>query len=129
MIVLAGLVGYRLLLSPASVTFEYRPSVILTNSSSENVVHVFPVNRLGLKIPFVHLAGRFVVSQGKEKIDILREKNDELIFKTRNVPGRLVILYYTSTVPFPVEIILDIENASIARVHNLSILATGCANA
>lgn len=128
-VILAGFIVYRVLISPASVTFENRPSRILSNSSSENTVKVFPVDRLGLKIPFVHLVGRFIVNQGKEKIDIVAEKSDELIFRTRNVTGRLVIFYYTSIMSFPLEIILEIESTSMAGLYGSAVIETGSKDA
>jgi len=77
---------------------------------------VFSINRIGLRIPFKHLDGKFVVSEGKEKIDVIQEKKDKLMFKTKNSSGRLIILYYARNVAFPVEIILNIEGASLAVI-------------
>jgi hypothetical protein len=106
-----------MVLSTVNVTFESRPGRILTNSSYPVTIEVFPTNRLGFKVPFKHLEGKFVVSEGEEKIDIVQEKKDEFIFKTRNSSGRLVIFYYAQKVPFPVEIVLNIEGASLALIN------------
>lgn len=120
-VVLAGFAIYKVMFSPVSVTFESHPGKILTNSESPISVEVFPLNRLGLRVPFGHLNGKFVVSEGGEKIDIVREKEDEFTFETRNGAGRLVILYYAQKVSFPVEIILYIENSSLASMNHLTL--------
>ena len=113
-IVLAGFAVFKILFSPVSITFESRPGKIFSNSSSPITVEMFAVNRLDFKIPFKHLYGKFVIGEGGEKIDIVQEKEDELLFRTRNDTGRLVIFFYAKNVPFPVEIILNIESASLA---------------
>ncbi len=120
-VVLAGFAIYKVMFSPVSVTFESHPRKILTNSASPISVEVFPLNRLGFRVPFGHLNGKFVVSEGGEKIDIVREKEDEFTFETRNGAGRLVILYYAQKVSFPVEIILYIENSSLAWMNHLTL--------
>lgn len=111
---------YRVVFSPVSVTFESRPVKILVNSSSTITVNVFQINRLGFRIPFKHLDGKFVVNEGTEKIDIVQNDKDEFIFKTRNSTGTVVIFYYARKVPFPVEIVLNIEGASLAVTTHLS---------
>lgn len=128
-IMIAGFSFYKMTFSPVSVTFESRPGKILVNSSSPVVVDVFPLNRLGLKIPFVHLEGRFVLSEGSEKIYVVKEKEDELIFQTRSSTGRLVVFYYARNIPFPVEIILNIESAAIATNDQFEVSFTDCSNA
>lgn len=120
-IVLAGFAIYKEMFSPISVSFESHPRKILTNSSSSIIVEIFPLNRLGFRVPFRRLDGKFVVSEGREKIDIVKEKKDEFIFKTRNSAGRLVILYYAQKVSFPVEIILYIESSSLAVMSHLTL--------
>lgn len=119
--VLAGFTIYKMVLSPVSVTFaltdplgKSHPREIFANSSSAVVVEVFPINRLGFRVPFSHLDGKFVVSEGREKIDIVQEQRNVLIFRTKNSAGRLVIFYYAQKVPFPVEIILNIESGTLA---------------
>ena len=113
-IVLAGIVCYKMIFSPVSVSFKSHPVKILVDSPDPILLEVFPVNRLGFRIPFGHLKGKFVVSEGKEKIEVVREKEDEFVFKTGNRSGRLVIFYYAGEIPFPIEIILNIEAASLA---------------
>ncbi len=113
-VLLASVIAYKMVFSPVSVTFASYPQKILTNSSSPIMVSVFQTDRLGFRIPFGHLDGKFVVNEGAEKIDIVREDKDELLFKTRNRSGTVIILYYARKVPFPVEIVLNIEDASLA---------------
>lgn len=126
--VLAGFTFYKMVLSPVSVTFaltdllwKSHPRTIFANSSSPVAVEVFPVNRLGFRVPFRHLDGKFVVSEGRDKIDIVQEQRSVLIFKTRNSTGRLIIFYYAEKVPFPVEIILNIESASLAVTDTIAL--------
>jgi hypothetical protein len=111
---------YRVVFSPVSVTFKTYPVKILTNSSSPITVDVFQINRLGFRVPFRHLDGKFVVNEGAERIDIVQEAKDKFIFKTRNSSGAVVILYYAGKVPFPVQIVLNIEGASLALTNHLS---------
>lgn len=113
-VVFFGIVAYKIIFSPFSVTIESYPNKILANSSSPVIVRVVALNRLGFRVPFAHLDGKFVVREGAEKIEIVREKGDEFMFKTRGGTGKLVILYYTAVVPFPVEILLNIETAALA---------------
>jgi hypothetical protein len=113
-VVFLGIVAYKIIFSPFSVTIESHPNKILANSSSPVIVRVVALDRLGFRIPFERLDGKFVVREGAEKIEIVRENRDEFIFKTRGSTGRLVILYYTAVVPFPVEILLNIETAALA---------------
>ena len=111
---------YRVVFYPVSVTFKTYPVKVLTNSSSPITVDVFQINRLGFRVPFRHLDGKFVVNEGAERIDIVQEGKDRFIFKTRNSSGVVVILYYASKVPFPVQIVLNIEGASLALINHLS---------
>ena len=122
-IVLLSIVVYKLILSPFSLTFEVADSEangrqvnILTDSSAPVLLTVFQVNRVGFKIPFAHLDGKFVVTQGADKIDIIREGGDNLVFRTRSEAGVLVILYYTPSMAFPLEITLRIQDASLAQI-------------
>ncbi len=113
-VILAGIVAHKAIFSPRSVTFECHPERILANSSSPIVVRVVALNRLGFRVPFEHLDGNFAIQEGAEKINIVSKNNDHLIFKTAGRTGRLVIMYFTRVVPFPVEIILNIESAALA---------------
>jgi hypothetical protein len=112
---LVALVVYRMAFSPVSMAFESQPAKILASSSIPIVVEVFPLNRLGLRIPFKHLDGRFVVIEGRDKIEIVKTGGDLLIFKTRDKVGRLTIFYYADRLPIPMEIILNIETTILAR--------------
>lgn len=118
-LIVLGLVLYKVYFLPSTISFESKPAQILTNGSSPVIVKVYAVNKLGLRIPFRHLDGKFTVREGAEKIEVVSEEKDEIIFRTKNSTGRLVILYYTPTVPFPVEIHLDIESAAVAEIYHL----------
>ncbi len=119
-LILLGFAVYRLMFVTASIAFtltdpdgDSRSQRVSTNSSLITV-NVFQVNRLGFRVPFSHLDGKFIVREGAEKIENVQEKKDQFAFKTRNNIGTLVILYYARGVPFPIEIVLDIEGASLA---------------
>jgi hypothetical protein len=114
LLVFFGFVLYKMVFLPTSVSFESYPKKIFVYSSSPVTVKIIALNRLGFGIPFKRLNGKFVVREGTEKIEVVGEKRNEFIFRTKGSSGRLVILYYTSVVPFPVEIILNIEDATVA---------------
>lgn len=117
LVVVLAVIAYKILFTTFSISIESYPDKIFVNDSSPVSVKVVALNRLGMRIPFRHLDGEFAVREGVEKIDIIKVKKDEIIFKTKNNSGRLVILYYTHVVPFPVEIVLNIETATIASLY------------
>lgn len=116
-----GFVLYKLVFLPTSVSFESCPKKIFVYSSSSVTIKIIALNRLGFGVPFKHLNGKFVVREGTEKIEVVREERDEFTFRTKGSKGRLVILYYTSVVPFPVEIILNIEDATVADKNSRAV--------
>ena len=122
LLVFLGFVLYKMIFLPISVSFESYPKKIFVYGSSPVTVKVIALNRLGFGIPFKRLDGKFVVREGTEKIEVVQEKRDEFVFRTKRSSGRLVILYYTSVVPFPVEIILNIETASVADKNSSTFL-------
>ncbi len=116
------LIGYRVIFTTTSVKVDRTRETIFVDSSSPVSVRVVAINRLGMRVPFKHLKGRFVVREGAEKITIIGTREDELIFKTNSLSGRLEILYYTGVIPFPVEIVFNIESESIADLMNLNVV-------
>ena len=120
-VVLAGIVARKVVFSTRSLTFECHPAKVLAYSSSPVVVRIVALNRLGFKVPFVHLDGNFAIQEGAERIKIVSESKDHLVFRTMGRTGRLVILYYARGVPFPVEIILNIEASTLADKGRLGI--------
>ncbi len=114
--VLFGIVAYKTVFSPVSIAIRSYPKKIYIDSSNPVDVKVVAVNRIGFGIPFMRLRGHFLIQEGATKIQVLKTKGDELIFRTKSATGKLVILYYTTVVPFPVEIVLNIETAAIASV-------------
>jgi hypothetical protein len=113
-LILFGAAIYKIFFLPTSITFESYPKKIFAFGSSPVKVKVIALNRLGIAIPLKHLTGKFIVEDGTDKIEVLREMGDELTFLPRGKVGRVVVLYYTSMMPFPLEIVLDIRNAFIA---------------
>ncbi|MCL4538086.1 MAG: hypothetical protein M1378_00535 [Bacteroidetes bacterium] len=113
-LILLCIVAYKIVFVPTSMTMQTIPNQIFATSSRPVVVKATLTNGLGLPVPFEHLAGKFVVYQGSGKIDIIRTESDRLVFKTRGDVGRLVIYFYTTEMPFPVEVVLDIQPSSIA---------------
>jgi len=118
-VIFVGVAIYKLVFYPVSLSFESHPSRILAVGTSPIALEVFPVDRLGIRVPFAHLHGRFVVSEGADKIEVIETKSNELKFKTRGSTGRLVIFYYAHNIPFPIEIILNLENSTLAITNHL----------
>jgi hypothetical protein len=112
--VLLGIVCYKVVFVPTSLTMASSPNKVFASGSSPVVVKATMINRLGIPVPFRHLAGKFVVDEGADKIDVVKTESDELIFKTKGATGKLVILFYTSAIAFPVEIIVNISGTAIA---------------
>ena len=117
LLILVCIVVYKIVFVPAGMTMQTVPGQIFAASSKPVVVRAILTNRLGLPVPFEHLKGKFVVCQGSAKIDILRTEDDRLVFKTRGDVGRLVIYFYTSEMPFPVEVVLDIKSSAWREMH------------
>lgn len=115
-LLLLGIVCYKIVFVPTSLTMQSRPETVFASSTSRIIVKATLINRLGLPVPFERLAGKFVVYQGANKINIIRKESDRLVFKTRGDAGRLVIFFYSKTIPFPVEMILNIRESAIAAL-------------
>ena len=115
-LVLLGIVAYKVVLVPTSLNMQSQPHEIFASSSSPVVVRARLINKLGLPVPFERLYGKFVVYQGADKIDIVKTERNELVFKTRGSSGRLIIYFYSLSIPFPVEIILNIKQSAIASL-------------
>ena len=114
---LLGIVCYKVVFVPTSLAMASSPDKVFAGGSSPVVVKAKLLNRLGMPVPFRHLAGKFVVDEGANMIDILKTERDELVFRTKGATGRLVILFYTSAVPFPVEIVVNISGTAIAGLN------------
>lgn len=114
LIILIGIVLYKLVFIQTSVSFECHPAKIFVYSSEPVVVKVNALNKLGFRIPFKRLYGTFVIREGIDRINIVRKERDELVFRTSGGGGRLVVLYYTMAVPIPLEINLNIQSAAVA---------------
>ncbi len=112
--VLLGVVAYKIVFVPVSVNMSSYPKQIFVNSSTPVDIKVVAVNRIGFSVPFMRLNGKFMVQEGAKKIQVLKAGNDEMVFNTKDTAGKLVVLYYTPIIPFPVEIVLNIETSSIA---------------
>ena len=116
LVVVLGIIAYKIIFTTFSITIKSYPDKIFVDSSSPVRIKVVALNRLGLRVPFRHLDGKFVVREGVEKIEVIKVEKDEIMFNTKSSPGGLVILYYTHIVPFPVEIVLNIETATVASL-------------
>lgn len=114
LLVLLVIVCYKIVFVPSSLTMRSQPEQIFASSASPVTVKATLINKLGLPVPFEHLKGKFIVYEGADKINVVRTEGNEMIFKTRGTTGRLVIYYYSGAIPFPVEIILNIRESSIA---------------
>lgn len=112
--VLLGIVCYKVVFVPTSLTMASSPNKVIAGGSSPVVVKATMINRLGIPVPFQHLSGKFVVDEGADKIDIVKTDRDELVFRTKGTPGKLVILFYSNAIPFPVEIVVNISGTAIA---------------
>ncbi len=111
---LLGIVCYKVIFVPTSLAMASSPDKVFAGGSSPVVVKATLLNRLGMPVPFRHLAGKFVIDEGADKIDVVKTESDELVFKTKGATGKLVILFYTSAIAFPVEIIVNISGTAIA---------------
>jgi hypothetical protein len=111
---LLAIVCYKVVFVPTSLAMSSSPDKVFAGGSSPVVVKATLLNRLGMAVPFRHLTGRFVVDEGADKIDVVRTESDELIFKTKGATGKLVILFYSNAIPFPVEIVVNISGTAIA---------------
>jgi hypothetical protein len=114
---LLGIVGYKVVFVPTSLRMKSTPETIFAQSQSPVVVRAILTDKLGLRVPFRHLSGKFVVDEGAEKIDIVKTEGDEIEFRTKGMTGRLVILYYSDAVVFPVEIVLNITGSAVASLN------------
>lgn len=116
LVVLLAIVCYKVVFVPTSLSMKSSPEEIFASSTSPVIVKATLVNKLGLPVPFTRVDGRFIVYEGADKIHIVRTEGNELIFKTMGSTGRLVIYYYSTTIPFPVEMILNIKESAIASL-------------
>ncbi len=114
LVLLFGIVCYKLVFVPTSMSLQSSPHDIFSVNTSPVKVKAMLTNRLGMQVPFEHLTGKFIINEGADKIDIVKTERDELIFKTKGSTGRLVILFFSNEIPFPVELVLDIRGAAIA---------------
>jgi len=118
----ALLVTYKLVFIPSSIGTQTTPERIFVNQSSSVVVKVVPLNRLGLRVPFRHLKGRFIIREGEDMLEVTATTSDQMTFRTRGSPGKIVIYYYTDIIPFPIEIILNVESATVASLQSRKII-------
>ncbi len=124
LLVLVGIVVYKIVFVPVSVGITSTPKKIFINSSSPVDIRVVALNKIGFGVPFMRLQGKFEIPEGASKIQIVRTGADELMFNTKSTTGKLVVLYYTPAVPFPVEIVLNIETSAMA-FRSLSVPVPG----
>lgn len=113
-VLLLAIVCYKVVFVPTSLSMQSYPEQIFVSSASPVKVKATLIDRLGLPVPFSRLDGKFVVDQGGDKINIVQTERDELVFTTRGAAGRLVIYFYSASIPFPVEIVLNIKESAMA---------------
>ena len=111
---LLGIVCYKVVFVPTSLKMNSSPETIYAGGASPVVVRAVMTNRLGMRVPFERLTGKFVVDEGGDKINIVSTEGDEIVFRTKGAAGRLILLFYSKVIPFPVEIVLDIKGSTIA---------------
>ncbi len=116
-VLLLGIVCYKVVLVPTNLVMRTSPENIFASSSSPVVVRATLINRLGMPVPFRRLSGKFIVDEGADKIAIVKTGRDELVFRTSGQTGRLVILFYSNAIAFPVEIVLNIKGAAVAELN------------
>ncbi|MCL5021032.1 MAG: hypothetical protein M1339_05085 [Bacteroidetes bacterium] len=115
-VLLLGIVCYKVVFVPTSLSMHSFPEQIFVSSATPVTVKATLIDRLGLPVPFERLEGKFVVDQGGDKINVVQTKSDELVFTTKGSAGRLVIYFYSTKIPFPVEIVLNIKESAMASL-------------
>ncbi len=115
-VLLLGIVCYKIEFVATSLRMQSRPENVFASSSSPITVKATLVNRLGLPVPFERLVGKFVIYRGADKINVIKKESDTLVFKTTGDTGRLVIFFYSTAMPFPVEMVLNIRESAMATL-------------
>ena len=73
------------------------PKVVFADPSSEFIVKIKPINALGWEVPFRKVSGKFMITYGKDKIELINLNEEEgfLILRSLGVVG-VVEIYVDS---------------------------------
>ena len=61
------------------------PNVVFADPSSEITVKIKPINALGWEVPFRKVSGRFMITSGKDKVELIHLSEEEGVIKLRSV--------------------------------------------
>jgi len=72
---------------------ETQPKNLFADSQSVVNISIYPVNALGFKVPFRKICGNLEITEGKDLVDIIKEKdkNGSLSLRAKNRTGKIVI--------------------------------------
>jgi hypothetical protein len=90
------------------VTYDVNPKMLYADNSSTVTIKTKPVNSLGWEAPFRTSPAEFIIVEGSELIEVVKEDNDEglLIVRAKDSTGNVVIHVKSrnSLLPTPIEI-------------------------
>lgn len=92
---------------------EYKVSNynLYADSQSVTSIKTIPINGFGFKAPFRKSKAYFTFIEGRDKIEIVEENNEEgfIIIKTKNIPGNIKIRVTCEHALFPTNFEFEIK--------------------
>jgi len=61
------------------------PTVVFADPSSQITVRIKPINALGWEVPFRNASGRFIITEGRDKVEIINFNEEEGFLTLRSI--------------------------------------------
>ena len=88
------------------VTVKVTPPNLFADNSSRITIRVIPINALGKRAPFRSVNAKFIITQGKDLIDVIEqdENNGILILRSKGKEGKVIIIVKSKYSLLPTEV-------------------------
>ncbi|MDR3627807.1 MAG: hypothetical protein P4L45_13280 [Ignavibacteriaceae bacterium] len=72
---------------------EIKPKELFADNHSVTTISIYPVNALGLRIPFRKINAGFEINEGKDLVEIVKEDDRSgcIVLRAKNKTGKVVV--------------------------------------
>lgn len=72
---------------------EIKPKDLFADNHSVTTISIYPVNALGLRIPFRKINAGFEINEGKDLVEIVKEDDRSgcIVLRAKNKTGKVVV--------------------------------------
>jgi hypothetical protein len=84
---------------------------IPANGISKTFIELVPVNAVGTKAPFRNIVSTINFTEGKELVDIIIDKKNKIVFRSKSIPGKVIIKIESDYLLYPNKYLFNIKSS------------------